>query len=73
MITVGTATVYSAGGRRYLTLDAACRAKARAFIKRWLIDQGEEWGSMDQDWYYPRVSRLAGLYKAQHKRLARIE
>lgn len=29
MVTSSTATVYHGGGRRYLTLKAACRAEAR--------------------------------------------
>lgn len=34
MIAIETATVYRGGGRRWLTKRAACRAEARAKIKR---------------------------------------
>jgi len=59
------ATVYRGGGRRYLTLAAACRAEARAKVKQRLTGMGEEW---DDDWCHPRIDRLARLYRAAFRR-----
>jgi hypothetical protein len=68
-ITKGSATVFVGNGRRYLTLEAACAAEARRTIREWCSIQGEDYGSLDSDWYHTRVRRLAGLYKARFRRL----
>ncbi|MEC3912214.1 hypothetical protein U5A82_17545 [Sphingobium sp. CR2-8] len=59
-----SATVYRGGGRRYLTLPAACRAEARAKVKQRLRDTGDEW---DDDWCRPRIDRLARFYRHQFR------
>lgn len=69
IIRCAVAQVYVGAGRRYLTLRAACRAEARRTVRLWLSAQGEE--RAEEDWYRPRVERLAGLYRARFLRLSR--
>ena len=59
-----SATVYRGGGGRYLTLNAACRAEARAKVKQRLRDTGDEW---DDDWCRPRIDRLARFYRVHFR------
>jgi hypothetical protein len=66
MITTTNAVVFRGGKRRYFTLRAACMAEARMTIRKWLDDQGEP--PAKEEWYRPRVKRLAGLYMARHRR-----
>lgn len=66
---IGIARIYHGGGRRWLTLKAACKAEAKALIKAraikrkgFFLDEGDE---------YPHalVARVARLLERQHRRI----
>lgn len=77
MVTIEQATVYRGGGRRWFSLNAACRAEAKAIMKRKCecdyVDH-ENYGRQElpcslhhPDRYSKIVRRLARLVKASYK------
>lgn len=67
MIRKVIAEAFYGGGRRWFTLDAACKAEANNVMRKALSEMGEE--TANNEWFFPRRNRLAGLYKARWKRL----
>ncbi len=65
MITVETATVYRGGRRRYLTLEAAARAEARA---AWNARRRASGDDYDPEWMAPRIARTARFIMAAARR-----
>lgn len=61
MVQTEAATIYRGGGRRWLTLRAACRAEARMRYRSRCRKMGDEWNPLD-DYYGPRIERLARWY-----------
>lgn len=55
------ATVYHSGRRRYVTLAGACRDAARQRVFRAVRENGDDLHDCE-DWWRPRVDRLARLY-----------
>ena len=56
-----TATVYHSGRRRYFSLRSACRDMARIKVFAALDGMGED-PANSENWWRPRVDRLARLY-----------
>ena len=52
------ATVYRAAGRRWLTLDGACRAAARAYVRTATRERGYEAHEYPAERYYRAVTIL---------------
>jgi hypothetical protein len=65
-----SAIVFRGGRRRFFTLNAACLAEARETIRERLRRDGED--HMPEEWYRPRVNKLAGIYKAQYRRISAL-
>lgn len=65
---VTTAQVYTGGGRRFLTLRAACHAEARAQVKKRRDEQG--YGRGDE-WPIALVARFARMLMRQHRQAAK--
>ena len=63
-VTSQPAIVFHSGRRRYLTLKAACRDAARRKVFARLHENGDEI-SGNEDWWKPRVERLARFYAWQ--------
>lgn len=59
-----SATVYRGGGRRWLTLGAACRAEARKKIRARLRESGDEPYDMHDPRYRRLVRTLSHFYRA---------
>jgi hypothetical protein len=61
------ARVFIGGGRRYLTLRAACIAEARARVKAHLV---RKHGHIDHDipWPHALQARVAQLLEHHHRR-----
>lgn len=62
---IGIARIYYGGGRRWLTLRAACRAHARAVIEIRRRSEGYDRG---ENWPAERVERLARRLEREHRR-----
>lgn len=63
---VGIARVFYGGGRRWLTLRAACNAEAKARLK---ARARRKSGYFSQDDWNPRlVARYARLLEREHRR-----
>lgn len=71
-VTISTATTYTGGGRRYLTLKSACAAEARALLKTRCECETIDHGPMGYEhltcWYHEpernavMMRRLTGAY-----------
>jgi hypothetical protein len=68
--TVETAVVYRGGGRRWLTLRAACRAIARQRIYSRYRASGDDLNEVDPDDLATDISRRARLYERRFRRRA---
>ncbi|MBO9710521.1 MAG: hypothetical protein J7521_20160 [Caulobacter sp.] len=77
-VTAEIAVVYRGGGRRWLSLEAACRAEAKKAVRAraWAADmvttdeQGRDRLSIPQDWYVRMVRTLAHFHKSAFRRRA---
>lgn len=58
VISEETATVFSGGGRRYLTLKAAARGAAKKYMRDLIAEQGED--GVPQLMFQREVGRMAG-------------
>lgn len=76
-ITAQQAVVFKGGGRRYLTLKAACKAEARALLKTRCECETIDHGSMGYEhltcWYHEEarnavlMRRLTGGYMRKYR------
>lgn len=65
MLRAETATVYKSdlAGRRFFTLDAACKAEARAIIKKKYPSEEPDMEVGMQGWYWHELPRSEVLYR----------